>query len=151
MNSAGEVYNEALNVQCIQALKFLNIFASKVHIRKEDVIGLLFDFGLPADIISDVVDKVITLAKEYREILDSFIQSISSMRLLDFNWSLRLIVCDGNSLRHQLTVIRISLKLEDKQHSSSTVVFELTQPQLQRLLEIFDSIDNTLGLLNVNL
>ena len=37
MNSAGEVYNEALNVQCIQALKFLNIFASKIHIRKEDV------------------------------------------------------------------------------------------------------------------
>ena len=37
MNSAGEVYNEALSAQCIQALKFLNIYASKIHIRKEDV------------------------------------------------------------------------------------------------------------------
>ena len=37
MNSVGEIYNETLSVQCIQALKFLNIFASKIHIRKEDV------------------------------------------------------------------------------------------------------------------
>ena len=91
------------------------------------------------------------LSREYRYIVDSFIQSLSSYHLVDFDWSLRLILCDGNSTRRQAAIVRLVLRLEDKKDTPSTVVLELTQPQLQHLLEIFDSIDHTLGIINVNM
>ena len=37
MNRVGEEYSEALSPQCLQAMRFLNLYASKVNVCREDV------------------------------------------------------------------------------------------------------------------
>lgn len=100
MNRVGEDYCEALSPICLQSMRFLNTFASKVNVDREDVvvlnqsylqvIALLLEFGLSPNLVPKVIDRVMELSHEYHSIVDSFVQSLSSYTLVDFTWSLRV-------------------------------------------------------------
>ncbi|KNB41914.1 hypothetical protein JH06_4619 [Blastocystis sp. subtype 4] len=90
LNRIGEDYSDTLSSQCLQALRFLNVYASKINVDKEDVVSLLNEFGLPSEMIPRVIDRVIALAHDYHSLIDTFVQSLSSYSLIDFDWSLRV-------------------------------------------------------------
>ena len=100
MNRVGEDYCEALSPVCLQSMRFLNTYASKVTVDREDVgvldgsslqvTALLLEFGLSPSLVPKVIDRVIALSHEYHSIVDSFVQSLSSYTLVDFTWSLRV-------------------------------------------------------------
>lgn len=101
MNRVGEDYCEALSPICLQSMRFLNTYASKVNVDREDVgsfggsymqvIALLLEFGLSPKLVPKVIDHVMQLSQEYHSIVDSFVQSLSSYTLVDFSWSLRVL------------------------------------------------------------
>ena len=101
MNRVGEDYCEALSPICLQSMRFLNTFASKVNVDREDVgsfggsymqvIALLLEFGLSPKLVPKVIDHVMQLSQEYHSIVDRFVQSLSSYTLVDFSWSLRVL------------------------------------------------------------
>ncbi|KAK8829006.1 hypothetical protein WA538_001007 [Blastocystis sp. DL] len=151
MNRVGEDYCEALSPICLQSMRFLNTYASKVNVDREDVIALLLEFGLSPKLVPKVIDHVMQLSQEYHSIVDSFVQSLSSYTLVDFSWSLRMIVCDSHISKRQLFVVRLSLQLQDKENRPLSLQLELDQSQLESVLSMFDRIDNALGTLNTNL
>ena len=54
------------------------------------MVSLLNEFGLPSEMIPRVIDRVIALAHDYHSLIDTFVQSLSSYSLIDFDWSLRV-------------------------------------------------------------
>ncbi|KAK8832729.1 hypothetical protein WA577_004123, partial [Blastocystis sp. JDR] len=89
LNTTEEHYKNTLSYSCIQALRFLNSYASRIHVRAEDVAGVLTEFKLSEGIVHKVVDRVIRLAREHRAQMDSYIQSLSVAHIIDFSWSMR--------------------------------------------------------------
>ena len=51
---------------------------------------MLTEFKLAEEIVPKVVDAVIHLSREYRSLVDSFIQSLAMRHVIDFNWSMRV-------------------------------------------------------------
>ena len=151
MSVSGEGYKDTISYSCIQALRFLNSYASRIQVRKEDVANVLTEFKLAEEIVPKVVDAVIHLSREYRSLVDSFIQSLAMRHVIDFNWSMRMIMFDSTTSRQNVLVVRLSLAIQDRDHNTATVVLELDQAQLRTLLKMFDSIDECLGVINVNL
>ena len=96
----GEDYSDTLSKNCIEALKFLNIYASKVHVNQDDVklidysysqvLSLLEELGLSYNISIAVVNKVIELAHDYHNQVDTLLGSIATCRLIDFDWSFKV-------------------------------------------------------------
>lgn len=80
MNRVGEDYCEALSPICLQSMRFLNTYASKVNVDREDVgsfggsymqvIALLLEFGLSPKLVPKVIDHVMQLSQEYHSIVD---------------------------------------------------------------------------------
>lgn len=100
MDLVEENYLDTLTESCKEALKFLNIYASKIHTSKEDVgfiryyelqvLLLLEEYGLSFEIASKVVEPIIKMSYEYRDHVDSLIHSMVSCKLVDFDWSLKV-------------------------------------------------------------
>lgn len=67
--------------------------------------------------------QVIRMSYEYQQRVNDFFQSLVTFRLVDFDWSLKvmdngsfhmqLVMCDGNAIKQDVYVIRLSLVVED--------------------------------------
>lgn len=80
--------------------------------------------------------------KEIRSALIAQASSISNAHLVDFDWSLRLILSSGSisQVRQPVVLLKLYLKQADQTKPQQEMVVELTKSDLERVLTDFSRV-----------
>ena len=112
----------------------------------EQIMAELEQNQVPGPVQSMVVQVLRVREEEIRKALITQASSISNAHLVDFDWSLRLILSSGSisQVRQPVLLLKLYLKQADQTKPQQEFLVELTKPDLERVLTDFSRVQELL-------
>ncbi|ETV72783.1 hypothetical protein H257_12149 [Aphanomyces astaci] len=124
-----------------RAEKWQRFFVQALGTTKDQFGAFVAEYGIPSDMIDTIRDIVDARASDIHRYLLRQAASISKSHLVDFDYSVRLVLSSSTLHGDVYPIVLLKLYLSGDRE----VTLELNQAQLDEVLVEFDAIDATLS------